>query len=85
MGMHLDLSLILLVTGGKCFSLWQLLFWCCVFLTCLMNSQVEKFRPKLIKDIVGNSEAVARLQVIGSEGNMPNLILSVRTSSTRLH
>lgn len=40
--------------------------------------QVEKYRPSLIKDIVGNTEAVARLQVIADEGNMPNLILSVR-------
>jgi replication factor C subunit 2/4 len=40
--------------------------------------QVEKYRPTLIKDIVGNNEAVARLQVIAEEGNMPNLILAVR-------
>jgi len=38
---------------------------------------LEKYRPTLIKDIVGNSEAVSRLQVIAEEGNMPNLILSV--------
>ncbi|KAF5833107.1 DNA replication factor C complex subunit 2 [Dunaliella salina] len=37
---------------------------------------LEKYRPTLIKDIVGNNEAVARLQVIAEEGNMPNLILS---------
>ncbi|KAK9823633.1 hypothetical protein WJX72_004352 [[Myrmecia] bisecta] len=37
---------------------------------------VEKYRPTLIKDIVGNTDAVARLQVISEEGNMPNLILS---------
>ncbi len=42
--------------------------------------QVEKYRPTLIKDIVGNCEAVARLQVVAEEGNMPNLILSVRPS-----
>ena len=39
--------------------------------------QVEKYRPHLIKDIVGNVEAVARLQVIAEEGNLPNLILAV--------
>jgi replication factor C subunit 2/4 len=39
---------------------------------------VEKYRPNLIKDIVGNNEAVARLRVIAEEGNMPNLILAVR-------
>eukprot|EP00199_Chlamydomonas_sp_CCMP681_P002720 CAMPEP_0119103548 /NCGR_PEP_ID=MMETSP1180-20130426/1969_1 /TAXON_ID=3052 ORGANISM="Chlamydomonas cf sp, Strain CCMP681" /NCGR_SAMPLE_ID=MMETSP1180 /ASSEMBLY_ACC=CAM_ASM_000741 /LENGTH=337 /DNA_ID=CAMNT_0007088089 /DNA_START=35 /DNA_END=1048 /DNA_ORIENTATION=- len=37
---------------------------------------LEKYRPSLIKDIVGNVEAVARLQVIAQEGNMPNLILA---------
>ena len=31
----------------------------------------------LIQDVVGNSEAVARLQVIAVEGNLPNLILAV--------
>ncbi|KAJ3077969.1 replication factor C subunit 4, partial [Quaeritorhiza haematococci] len=37
---------------------------------------VEKYRPILLKDIVGNEETVARLQVIAQEGNMPNLIIS---------
>ncbi len=45
------------------------------------HTQIEKFRPPLIKDIVGNSEAVARLQVIAEEGNLPNLILAVREGS----
>ena len=39
--------------------------------------QVEKYRPQLVKDIVGNAEAVGRLQVIAEEGNLPNVILSV--------
>ena len=39
---------------------------------------LEKFRPKVIGDIVGNVEAVGRLQIIAEEGNMPNLILAVR-------
>jgi hypothetical protein len=39
--------------------------------------QVEKFRPTLVKDIVGNRDAVERLQVIATEGNMPNIILAV--------
>lgn len=38
--------------------------------------QVEKYRPKLINEIVGNEEAVSRLQVIADEGNMPNMIFS---------
>ena len=38
---------------------------------------VEKFRPTKVADIVGNEEAVSRLQVIAHDGNMPNLILAV--------
>lgn len=37
---------------------------------------VEKYRPQKIKDIVGNEEAVSRLQIIAEEGNVPNLIIS---------
>jgi len=40
---------------------------------------VEKYRPKDISEIVGNVETVSRLQIIASEGNMPNLILAVRS------
>lgn len=38
---------------------------------------VEKFRPTKVADIVGNEDAVSRLQVIAHDGNMPNLILAV--------
>jgi hypothetical protein len=38
---------------------------------------VEKYRPHKIEDIVGNEDAVSRLQVIARDGNMPNLIFSV--------
>ncbi len=38
---------------------------------------MEKYRPTLIRDIVGNVDAVARLQVVAKEGNMPNIILAV--------
>jgi len=37
---------------------------------------VEKYRPIYIKDIVGNEEAVSRLQIIAEEGNMPNIIIT---------
>ena len=40
---------------------------------------VEKYRPNKVSDIVGNEDAVSRLQVIARDGNMPNLILSVRS------
>ena len=45
--------------------------------------QVEKYRPKDIDDVVGNVEAVSRLQVIRREGNFPNIILAVRQQSRR--
>mmetsp|Transcript_25085 Transcript_25085/g.53785 ORF Transcript_25085/g.53785 Transcript_25085/m.53785 type:complete len:392 (-) Transcript_25085:383-1558(-) len=37
---------------------------------------VEKYRPKLIKDVIGNGEAVKRLKVIAEHGNVPNLLLA---------
>ncbi len=42
-----------------------------------MVPQVEKYRPMYVREIVGNKDAVERLQVISEEGNMPNIILSV--------
>lgn len=43
---------------------------------------VEKYRPSKVVDIVGNEDAVSRLQVIARDGNMPNLILAVRFYSS---
>lgn len=37
---------------------------------------VEKYRPLLLSDIVGNVETIRRLQAIADEGNMPNLIIA---------
>ncbi|CAA6675499.1 unnamed protein product [Spirodela intermedia] len=37
---------------------------------------VEKYRPHKVSEVVGNVDAVSRLQVIARDGNMPNLILS---------
>ncbi|EFA78355.1 replication factor C subunit [Heterostelium album PN500] len=37
---------------------------------------VEKYRPKEIKDIVGNEETVSRLESISMDGNLPNIIIS---------
>ena len=37
---------------------------------------IEKYRPELLKDVVGNSEAVSRLQAIAEVGNLPNIILA---------
>ena len=43
---------------------------------------VEKYRPATLDDVVGNTEAVARLKAIARDGNMPNLIFSVRPALT---
>lgn len=48
------------------------------------HGRVEKYRPQVLSDIVGNEETVQRLMVIAKEGNMPNMILSVRIAATRL-
>lgn len=37
---------------------------------------VEKYRPKRLRDIVGNEETVKRLQAIAQDGNMPSLLLA---------
>jgi hypothetical protein len=41
------------------------------------DGRVEKYRPVLLQDIVGNSETVERLKVIAEEGNVPHIIISV--------
>jgi replication factor C subunit 2/4 len=37
---------------------------------------IEKYRPKLVKDIVGNEAIVSRLAHFATVGNCPNIILS---------
>ena len=39
--------------------------------------RVEKYRPKILNDIVGNSETIERLKVIARDGNCPHIIISV--------
>lgn len=36
---------------------------------------VEKYRPILLNDIVGNEETINRLKVFAEDGNLPNLII----------
>ncbi|KAI3652885.1 hypothetical protein MP228_002310 [Amoeboaphelidium protococcarum] len=36
----------------------------------------EKYRPRVLEEVVGNAEIVDRLKVIAKDGNMPHLILS---------
>ena len=44
----------------------------------LISERVEKYRPHLLDDIVGNSDTISRLKVIAKDGNVPHLIISVR-------
>ena len=37
---------------------------------------MEKYRPILLNDIVGNEETINRLKVFAEDGNLPNLIIS---------
>mmetsp|Transcript_1741 Transcript_1741/g.4047 ORF Transcript_1741/g.4047 Transcript_1741/m.4047 type:complete len:320 (-) Transcript_1741:276-1235(-) len=37
---------------------------------------VEKYRPKRLNQVVGNTETIKRLSVIANQGNMPNLIIA---------
>ena len=37
---------------------------------------IEKYRPNILADIVGNEETISRLAIIAKEGNMPNIIIT---------
>uniref|UniRef100_A0A915J4P2 Replication factor C subunit 2 n=1 Tax=Romanomermis culicivorax TaxID=13658 RepID=A0A915J4P2_ROMCU len=43
---------------------------------CKMSLMVEKYRPILLKDVVGNEETIKRLQVFAKQGNVPNIIIA---------
>ena len=40
--------------------------------------RVEKYRPQVLDDIVGNQETIERLKVIAKDGNCPHIVISVR-------
>lgn len=40
---------------------------------------LEKYRPKTLKELLGNSELVDQFKAIVEEGTVPNMILSVTT------
>ncbi len=37
---------------------------------------IEKYRPSVMADVVGNEDTVSRLRVIARDGNMPNVIIA---------
>jgi replication factor C subunit 2/4 len=37
---------------------------------------IEKYRPSILDNIVGNDDAISRLNIIANDGNMPHLLLS---------
>jgi replication factor C subunit 2/4 len=37
---------------------------------------IEKYRPRVLDDVVGNQETIERLKSIAKHGNMPNIIVS---------
>ena len=43
----------------------------------LIHGRVEKYRPRVLDDVVGNSDTISRLKVIAKDGNVPHLIISV--------
>lgn len=38
--------------------------------------RVEKYRPIILDDIVGNTETIDRLKIIAKDGNLPHIIIS---------
>ena len=46
----------------------------------LIRERVEKYRPRVLDDVVGNGDTISRLKVIATDGNVPHLVISVRPS-----
>lgn len=53
-----------------------------IHLTSRSIQRVEKYRPNVLDDVVGNVDTIDRLKVIAKDGNCPHIIISV--SFTRL-
>src|ERR1700733_387733 len=58
---------------GECHVLLDSILW----RTEYGPNRVEKYRPLLLDDIVGNTETIDRLKVIAKDGNCPHIIISV--------
>lgn len=37
---------------------------------------VEKYRPQVLEDVLGNEDVISRLRVVATNGNMPHLLLA---------
>ena len=37
---------------------------------------IEKYRPQVLEDVVGNQDILSQLKIIGQQGNIPNMILT---------
>lgn len=46
--------------------------------------RVEKYRPHVLDDVVGNVDTIERLKVIAKDGNCPHIIISVWPSGLRI-
>lgn len=40
--------------------------------------RIEKFRPQRFDEIIGNEKTISRLSVFTTNGNAPNIIISVK-------
>jgi len=45
---------------------------------------LEKYRPRTLEEVQGNTETITQLKCIAQEGNIPNMILVVGLISTFL-
>lgn len=62
-------------TVGPSYDLpWYVLF--VTLVNCAYSYRVEKYRPIVLDDIVGNTETIERLKIIAKDGNMPHVIIS---------
>lgn len=46
----------------------------------MLYHRVEKYRPHVLDDVVGNVDTIERLKIIAKDGNCPHLIISVGLS-----
>lgn len=47
-----------------------------MLLSSIFIPRIEKYRPQVFSDIVGNEDTVSRLAVFAEHGNTPNIIIA---------